>query len=169
MEETEFAQGECSHPPLQDYVSDEFISNIYDSDVFQYDDEYKGLPIWPKWAEKTIEAAGDLASNPLDPGKTRSQFHTAFSTCEVNIAEEWFIMVGYYPQTYQEASLDLIWQKSMQEEFNSLQDNETWELVPLPSKRKLVQWKWVYRNKVFSYGSDIKYKARLVSKCFSQV
>ena len=28
MEETEFSQGECSHPPLQDDVSDEFISDI---------------------------------------------------------------------------------------------------------------------------------------------
>ena len=35
--------------------------------------------------------------------------------------------------------LDPIWQTSMQEEFNSLQENETWELVPFPSKRKLVQ------------------------------
>ena len=56
----------------------------------------------------------------------------------------------------------------MQEEFNSLQENETWELVPFPSKRKLVQCKWVYRNKVADDSSDIKYKARLVSKFFSQ-
>ena len=57
----------------------------------------------------------------------------------------------------------------MQEEFKSLQDNETWEMVPFPSKRKLVQCKWVYRTKVDTNGSDIKYKARLVSKGFSQV
>ena len=38
----------------------------------------------------------------------------------------------------------------MQEEFKSLQDNETWEFVPLPSKRKLVQCKWVYRTKMDS-------------------
>ena len=41
--------------------------------------------------------------------------------------------------TYQEASLYPIWKTDMQEEFKSLQDNETWELVPLASKRKLVQ------------------------------
>ena len=52
----------------------------------------------------------------------------------------------------------------MQEELNSLQENETWELVPFPSKKKLVQCKWVYRTKVFSDGYDIKYKASFVSK-----
>ena len=57
----------------------------------------------------------------------------------------------------------------MKEDFKSLQDNETWELVPLPSKRKLVQCKWVYRTKVDVYGSDIKYKDSLVSKFLSQV
>ena len=54
-------------------------------------------------------------------------------------------------------------------EFKSLQDNETWELVPLPSKRKLVQCKWVYRTNMVADGYDVTYKAILVSKCFSQV
>ena len=57
----------------------------------------------------------------------------------------------------------------MQEYFNSLQGNETWELVPLPFKRKVVQCKLVYRTKVVADGSKIKYKAILVSKFFSQV
>ena len=78
-------------------------------------------------------------------------------------------MFGYDPHTYQETSLDPIWKTSMQEEFKSLQDNETWELVPLPSKRKLVQCKWVYRTKVVAYGSYIKYKEILVPKGLSQV
>ena len=56
----------------------------------------------------------------------------------------------------------------MQEYFKSLQDNETWELVALPSKRKLVQCKCVYRNKVAADALYIKYKVRFVSKGFSQ-
>ena len=78
-------------------------------------------------------------------------------------------MVGYDPQTYEEASHEPIWKTTMQEEFNSFQDNETWELVPLPSKRKLVQCKWVYRKKMVSDGSYIKYKSIFFSKGFSQV
>ena len=44
-------------------------------------------PSRPKWAEKTIEAAGDLAGNPLDPRKTRSQFHNASYASEFDIIE----------------------------------------------------------------------------------
>ena len=42
-------------------------------------------------------------------------------------------------------------------------------MVPFPSKRKLVKCKCVYRTKVATDGSDIKYKAILVYKVFSQV
>ena len=57
----------------------------------------------------------------------------------------------------------------MQEEFNSIQENKTWELVRLPSKRKLVQCKWVCRTKVAADRYYIKYKAIFVSKVLSQV
>ena len=105
-------------------------------------------PIRPKWVEKTIQVAGDLVGDPLDSKKTISQFHNASSTCELNILERLFMLVVFYTHKYQEASLDPIRKTSMQEYFKSLQDNETWEFVPLPSKRKLVQCKWAYRTKV---------------------
>ena len=79
------------------------------------------------------------------------------------------MIVVYHPQSYQESYYDSIRKTTMQEEFNSLQENETWELVPLPRKRKLVQYKWVYMTKVASDGSYTKYNSRLVSKGFSQV
>ena len=41
-------------------------------------------------------------------------------------------------------------------------------MVPFPSKRKLVQWKWIYRNKFYDDGYDINYKDKFVSKLFSQ-
>ena len=57
----------------------------------------------------------------------------------------------------------------MEEEFHSLQENETWELVPLPPKRKLIQCKWIFRTKIAADGSDMKYKAILVAKGYTQV
>ena len=48
---------------------------------------YHDSPISPKWVEKTIQAASDLVGDPLESGKTRSQVHNAFSTCDSNIPE----------------------------------------------------------------------------------
>ena len=117
MQEIDIAQGECSNPPLHDDVCDDNPYDSYDSDI--YDDYYymhsdNDSPIRPNWAEKTIQAVGDLAGDPLDSRKTRSQFHNAFSTCELNLLERCFVMVGFDPQTYQEASLDPRWKTTMQ-------------------------------------------------------
>ena len=65
-------------------------------------------------------------------------------------------MVEYDPQTYEEVSGDQIWQASMNEDFNSLQKSNTWELVDLPPGRKLVQCKWVYKTKFAADGSPLK-------------
>ena len=66
------------------------------------------------------------------------------------------MMIEYDPQLYQETCNDPRWKSAMQYEFNSLQENETWELVPLPPKRKLVQCKWIFQTKLADYGSDVK-------------
>ena len=57
----------------------------------------------------------------------------------------------------------------MEDEFQSLQENNTWELVPLPPKRNLVKCKWVFRKKIAADGSDMKHKEILVPKGYSQV
>jgi hypothetical protein len=57
----------------------------------------------------------------------------------------------------------------MNEEYPSLMENDTLDLVPLPKGRKLVICKWVYITKYASNGSVERHKARLVAKGFSQV
>ena len=78
-------------------------------------------------------------------------------------------MVESDPQTYEDATHATRWKKTMKEEFNSLQKNNTWELVDLPPGRKLVQCKWVFKTKFVADGSPLKYKAILVAKGYSQV
>ena len=56
----------------------------------------------------------------------------------------------------------------MNEEYRSLMENDTWDLVPPPRGRKLVRCKWVYRTKYASDGSVEIDKAWLVSKGFFQ-
>ena len=68
--------GEASSPPKPQEVSKEFIEHA-DSD---FSDGYEfiadpNIPTRPKWAAKTLHAAGELARDPNDPRRTRSQFH----------------------------------------------------------------------------------------------
>ena len=56
----------------------------------------------------------------------------------------------------------------MEEEYNALQRNNTWELVPYTADMNLVGNKWIFWAKFKSDGSVLKYKVRLVAKGFLQ-
>ena len=58
-----------------------------------------GSLIRTKWFYKTIEAVGALSDNPLDPRKTRAQFHNDLFACELNLVERYFMMFGYDTKT----------------------------------------------------------------------
>lgn len=73
------------------------------------------------------------------------------------------------PKGVKQALADPNWLSAMQFEYAALLKNHTWDLVPLPSNRKAVGCKWVFRIKENADGSINKYKARLVAKGFHQV
>ena len=76
------------------------------------------------------------------------------------------------PNTFDEAlrSDDVDkWEAAMDEEYNSLLANGTWELTPLPKQRKSVSCKWVFKTKRDAKGDIVRHKARLVARGFSQV
>ena len=97
-----------------------------------------------------------MAGNPQEPRKSRSQTSKASFASDSDIAEHYYMLISFDPQTYQKACIDPRWKLAMEDELQSLQENNTWELVPLPPKRKVVQCKWVYRTKFSADGSDIK-------------
>lgn len=57
----------------------------------------------------------------------------------------------------------------MDEEMAALEKNKTWDLVKLPSGRKPIGYKWVFKKKFSAEGKVEKYKACLVAKGYSQV
>nr|XP_020167236.1 uncharacterized mitochondrial protein AtMg00810-like [Aegilops tauschii subsp. strangulata] len=56
----------------------------------------------------------------------------------------------------------------MQEEFDALQRNRTWQLVPRPPRANIISGKWVFRHKTRPDGSLERYKDRWVVRGFRQ-
>ncbi|PKI70924.1 hypothetical protein CRG98_008657 [Punica granatum] len=73
------------------------------------------------------------------------------------------------PRSYKKAARDSRWRAAMAEELRALELNGTWTVSALPSRKKLVDCKWVYKIKWHADGSVERYKARLVAKGFTQV
>ena len=103
--------------------------------------------------------------NPLTP---------AGSVAEVGEDEETELCFGVAaaePTTFHEAvsgpDRDK-WKASIQEEYDSLLENGTWELTQLPPGKKAITTKWVFRHKFGPDGELTRYKTRLVAKGFQQ-
>jgi hypothetical protein len=56
----------------------------------------------------------------------------------------------------------------MQEEYDYLNVNNTWSLVPLPKGRKPISCKWVFKIKHGIDGEIECYKAKLAARGFTQ-
>jgi hypothetical protein len=57
----------------------------------------------------------------------------------------------------------------MHEELNNFVHNQVWTLKEHPKGARVIETKWVFRNKQDDQGVVVRNKARLVAKGFSQV
>jgi hypothetical protein len=73
------------------------------------------------------------------------------------------------PKYVKESIKSKDWIKSMNEELDQIEKNQTWELVPRPKNKNVIGTKWIFKNKLNENGEIIKNKARLVCKGYSQV
>ena len=76
------------------------------------------------------------------------------------------------PETYSQAQHSCYWnnwEKAIEEEIDSLEENKVWEVVDRPSNRRIVDGRWVFRVKGNAKGELDRFKARYVAKGFSQV
>ena len=115
-------------PPLSIYF-------IFDNIPSSLDDDNKDdnpppppqdihlAPHLPRWAPSTRDAAGSLAGDPADQRHTHSQFERASSL----LAQ---VLENPDPETFEEASIHPDWDEAMNEEYRSLLENDTWDLVP---------------------------------------
>jgi hypothetical protein len=56
----------------------------------------------------------------------------------------------------------------MEEEYDALQANHTWDLVPRPHGANVVTGKWIFKLNLHANGSMEWYKARYVLRGFTQ-
>nr|GEU98778.1 retrotransposon protein, putative, Ty1-copia subclass [Tanacetum cinerariifolium] len=76
------------------------------------------------------------------------------------------------PANYKAAMLDLEstkWLDAMNAEMQSMNDNQVWRLVDLPSDCKTVGSKWLFKKKTDMDGNVHTYKAHLVEKRCTQL
>jgi hypothetical protein len=53
------------------------------------------------------------------------------------------------------------WKKTINEELNSLEKNNTWNLTTLPPSQNVIGYKWILKVGQCKIGIIAKYKARL--------
>ena len=123
-------------PPISRY-------SIFDRIPFSSDDDSEDenpppplediplAPQLPRWVRSTRDAAGFVAGDPANRSRTCSQFKIASSL----LAQ---VPRKLDPENIEEASGHPDWDEAMNEEYHSLLENETWDIIPLPKGRKLV-------------------------------
>ena len=72
------------------------------------------------------------------------------------------------PTCFTMATKNPKWRAAVALEFDALQLNGTWSLVPAKPNMNIVGCKWVYKLNYNADGSIDRYKARLVAKGFHQ-
>ena len=72
------------------------------------------------------------------------------------------------PLNYDQAKDKEEWVNAMNEEYNSIMRNKTWELVEFPKDKVPIGSKWLFKSKFKVDGSIDKLKARLVAKGYYQ-
>ena len=72
------------------------------------------------------------------------------------------------PQSYEEASMNSLWRKSMREEIKNMESRSCWKVVKRPKGKKFIRSKYVYKIKRDFTGRVKKRKSRLVIQGFRQ-
>ena len=72
------------------------------------------------------------------------------------------------PSCYVEASSQPVWRDAMMEEYQSIMNNDVWDIVPILEGKFVVTSKWIYKINHSTDGGIEKYKARFVARGISQ-
>ena len=149
--------------PVEQNSEVEFLP--YNSGGHNFSNNNENISTRPK---RNVKPPGYLSEYETDFHSDES-FHDAENENSKLHYIDYFCKISNVPVTFNDAikSNDADhWQKAMNEEYNSLVEMKTFELVPRPSK-KVIGGRWVYVIKNDQSKNPI-FKARYVAKGFNQ-
>ena len=91
---------------------------------------------------------------------TRSK-HDIFQPNPKYTSHVLFVSFSPIPNNPIHALRDPNWKQVIQDEFDALIDNHTWDFVPRPPNSNVIRNLWIFRLKTKSDGSFERYKACL--------
>jgi hypothetical protein len=116
----------------------------------------------PAWARELIQ---DGEKYGVPEGTTRQvkrpKPFSSYTALMCNLLDE-------EPTCFEEAIQKKEWADAMTEEYQSIIKNDVWEIVLRPKSKDVVSSKWLFKIKHVADGSIEKYKARFVTRGFSQ-
>ena len=156
---------------------------IFDKERFTSIPRPKDMSLKASQTENTSANPEDVPSTSSEPRKsTRARKAKNFgddfqlylvegSKDEIKSQYQYCFNIEEDPRTYGEAmaSRDVaFWKEAIQDEIDSIMQNNTWKLTDLPLGCKPLGSKWIFKRKMKVDGSIDKFKARLVIQGFRQ-
>ena len=75
-----------------------------------------------------------------------------------------FSFLAFQPSSFEEAIRDENWVQAMDEEIDSIENSDTWELVNLPNDKNLIVVNWVYNTKLNEKSEIDRFNSRHVAR-----
>jgi hypothetical protein len=79
-----------------------------------------------------------------------------------------FSLLYFQPIYFEEIVKEEKWAHAMNGHIESIEINNTWDIVDLPTGKTNIGVKWVYKTKFIEKGKVDKNKEKLIEKWFSQ-
>ncbi|KAJ9535601.1 hypothetical protein OSB04_un001260 [Centaurea solstitialis] len=135
-------------------------STIRDENDSRNNMEYDPIPHSRKWTRS--HSTTNIIGSPSAPVTTRS------SKKDENLILFGGFLSQFEPTKTQDALSDPDWVRAMQDELAEFERNRVWRLVERPRKIRIIDLRWIFRNKKDENDLIIHNKARLVAKGYLQ-
>ena len=103
----------------------------------------------PSWARDIIKEAKRYGA---PKGSKRQRIYYNYVALMCNLVDE-------EPTCFEEASKKKEWMDAMIEEYQSIINNDVWDLVPRPKDKSVISSKWIFKTNHSADGSIEKFKA----------